>query len=206
MMRFFYLLLLFAAGPNLLGQPSYDYGLFLGTSQEHLHTILPVQLAGPIGFSAGGYYRYNLNSRYAIRAGVNLPIPPNANVLNGLDAHGLFELNFLPLDPRKEKMQISTFVATGLGIYVPENGGIPVSIPFNLGAKFQITPQLGMTAEWALRKTFENNLELDITDHSPLPAFLRSNWRSYFGVTLGYRVLKECKTCPFYEKEKRKRK
>lgn len=182
---------------QLPAQQSNDYGLFMGMSQEHLYTILPIALPGTHDLAAGAYYRFNFNPRYAMRFGVNTGMVGGFS-LQKTDLHGMVEFNFLPLDPRKENSQVSTFIGAGLGIY-----RMSPAIPFNLGLKYQVNPQLGLTFEWALRKVFEPHDYFAGTD---IPSLILSNWHSFIGVTMGYTIVKRCKTCPFYETTRKTKK
>lgn len=214
---------LLAAVQGLLAQVSSDYGIFLGGTMHHLHSILPYPLTKPIAPAGGLYYRYNINSRYALRGGLNAgffpkdPNSPNFNVPE-LDLHGLVEFNFHVLNPKRKNRLLSSFIATGLSyIYnnnVYENANARVlldpnykmteywfrniAIPFNVGVKYNATEQLTLGAEWALRKTFQINwIEPDNKQIS--------NWQSYIGILIGYKIIKKCKTCPFYEQDRKRR-
>lgn len=202
---------------GVIGQKSYDYGLFLGTTQNHSSSILPIPEAGTMNFAAGGYYRYSLNERYSLRGGI---IGSPAMV----DAFALFEFNFLPVNTKQPKKVFSPYIATGLA-YVVEfedyvifkaksesliNPALSelkanywvrnIRIPFNVGVKYNITPKLTVSAEWALRKGYQK----DYTLAEPIYTPLIPNWRSNFSVSVGYLVSNLCKTCPFYENERKK--
>ena len=183
---------------GIKAQESSDYGVFLGMNQQHVFSILPIPLPGTVVPAVGAFYRYNLNPRYSLRAGGNYALAP-AGGLSGLDLHALFEFNFLPLDPRRETPKVSTFVATGVAYYNPDASAFPVRIPFILGAKFRLAENLGVSAEWSLRKKVGSGI--------PVGSFiLPSNWYSFAGITLHYKVEKKCKDCPYYENTKKKKK
>ncbi|MCD6347217.1 MAG: hypothetical protein J7L96_07345 [Bacteroidales bacterium] len=196
---------------QIKAQKSSDFGVFLGMNQEHLQTILPVPLPLSMFPAAGVFYRYNLNPRYAIRAGVNCAFDFISSQLKVLETHALFEFNFLPLDPRKDKPKVSTFVATGIGvgyyqqeIYSTDSDGkrnwspISASIPFVLGAKYRVAENFGMSAEWSLRKKMGSGISKSFI--SP------SRWYSFVGITAHYKILKKCPDCPYYEKQQHKKK
>ncbi|MCD6332139.1 MAG: hypothetical protein J7L89_02590, partial [Bacteroidales bacterium] len=123
---------------SLSAQQSNDYGIFLGMTQEHIHTILPVPVPGTNQVAAGAYYRYNFNPRYAMHFGARAGFGSNISFLQQLDLYGVVEFNFLPMNPRKKPPQLSTFIGTGLGLYQQT-----LAIPFDIGLKYQITPRLG---------------------------------------------------------------
>ncbi|MFH0761858.1 MAG: DUF6089 family protein [Bacteroidota bacterium] len=215
------LLLIIGLIPFTLGlnaQQSQDYGVFLGMTGNHLYNILPVPEPGTIGYAAGGYYRYNLNPRYAIRGGVNLGMDMATFIPSMVDVNGLFEFNFHALNPRRENAKVSSYIGTGLSYMLdfdmanqfasqPQSPSKTefflrnIAIPFNLGVRYNATPHLTLGLEWALRKRFEN----DNTDiENPVWSFNKANWRSHIGIMVGYSIAKTCKTCPFYEKERNK--
>lgn len=173
-------------------QESSDYGLFLGISQEHVQTIMPVPEPGSVMPVIGAFYRYNLNPRHSLRGGINYGLAQGGG-LSALDLHALFEFNFLPLNPTREKPKVSTFVAAGLGLYQIE----PV-IAFNVGAKYRITERMGLSLEWNLRRKVAGAIP-DAETY-----ILPSNWYSHVGVTASYNIIKTCKTCPFYESNRKK--
>jgi hypothetical protein len=202
----------------LNAQESSDFGIFAGMGYEHAETILPVPefSDGILSMypAVGAFYRKNLNQRYALRFGANygfntpyytkvlasqlpvIPSQPQVEVwLLPIDLHALFEFNFLPLNPNLEKPKVSTFVAAGLGVYQMR----PV-IPFNVGVKYRATERIGLSIEWNLRKKFMTG-SIDVLSKSP-----PSNWFSFFGLTAHYNIIKTCKTCPFYESNRKKRK
>ena len=205
------------AMPGLKAQQSYDYGLFLGMSQQHLHTILPLPIPGTSGYAFGGYYRNNLNPRYAWRGGINSAINSVSSTVDFVEGYGLFEFNFHALNPRRENAKISTYVGTGISYLVDlnvlnqiQNSTAPkgpfwlrsLRIPFNLGVRYNALPNLTLGFEWALRKGFQQDWS---NPDNPVMNFLQSNWKSHLGFTIGYTVVKTCKTCPFYDKERTKR-
>jgi len=198
-------------------QESSDYGIYLGMGAEHAQTILPIPeiSAGlpSIYPGVGAFYRKNLNPRYAWRVEGNygfnqvyytdvlvtqLPLFPQQPGLDvallPIDLHALFEINFLALNPRLEKPKVSTFVATGLGVYQ-----LRPSIPFIVGVKYRVAEHLGLSVEWKLRRKISIP-SLEVLSDTP-----ESNWFSFVGFTAHYNVIKTCKTCPFYETNRKKK-
>lgn len=198
-------------------QESNDYGIYLGMGFEHAQTILPIPEVNSglpsIYPAAGAFYRKNLNPRYSWRVEGNygfnlayyttvmsgqLPLiasqPELEVALLPIDLHALFEINFLALNPRLEKPKVSTFVATGLGVYQ-----LRPSIPFTVGVKYRVAEHLGLSVEWKLRRKIGGNI-LDELLNSP-----ESNWFSFIGFSAHYNVIKTCKTCPFYETKRKKK-
>jgi len=183
-------------------QESSDYGLFLGTSFDHSQTILPNPVGTSVLPAIGAFYRYNLNPRYGVRGGINFGMIPNTPRMM-VDCHGLFEFNFLPLNPTRDKPKVSTFIAAGFGaFYSVSSLGEPifgVTIPFDVGVKYRISELWGISLEWDLRRIVFQSVNVgNVLTQS-------SNWYSYVGVTANYKILKTCKTCPFYESNRKKK-
>ena len=181
----------------------------------------------------GAFYRKNFNTRYSLRVGANygikpiyysdlylrdlnniLPVttqPPISKedlavaaietALLPLDIHALVEFNFLPLNPRLEDPKVTTFVAAGLGVYQLR----PV-LPFIVGVKYRVTEQIGLALEWNLRRRLMGYRQYDNVPY-PLPysepPVPESKWFSYIGITAYYNVIKTCKTCPFYQSNRK---
>ena len=184
-------------GVALKAQQSSDYGIFLGISQEHRHTILPVPKIGSVKPAIGGFYRYNFNPRYSLRAGVNFGIGTSAEELilvhtplQKTDFYGLFEYNFLPLTAKRDRIKVSTYIGTGIAYYKS------LVIPFTTGVKYNATDALTLGVEWNLRRSFRNNPTDAETGYR---LFRLTEWNSFIGITIGYKVLRKCRTCPFYE-------
>ncbi|MFA5814067.1 MAG: DUF6089 family protein [Bacteroidales bacterium] len=206
-----------ALGVN--AQKSYDYGLFLGMTQGHLYNILPIPDANGLSYAAGGYYRYSMNARYSWRGGINVGFDRVNLKPNMIDAFGLFEFNFHPLSPKRDKKLVTSYISVGLSYLVdrplwdnimqPTNADAikgnylvrNIRVPFNVGVRYNATPNLTIGAEWALRKGYQKDYEIP---DAPVYNLLMSNWRSHVGITLGYMVSNFCRTCPFYDNERKK--
>ena len=173
-------------------QESTDYGIFLGMSHEHSQTILPIPDAGSVLPDVGAFFRYNLNPRYGLKVGVNYGIAPGT-ALSALDVHGLFEFNFLPLNPTREKPKVSTFVAAGFGFFQLS----PVWA-FDVGVKYRVSKEVGLSLEWDLRRKISEALP------DAESFILPSSWYSHIGLTASYSIVRTCKTCPYYETNRKK--
>jgi len=184
---------------GLIAQKSYDYGLFLGATGNHLSNILPVYDPMSVTVAPGGYFRYNLNSRYAIRGGVNIGFDPKGVMPPAGDIHGLFEFNFHALNPRRDNAKFSSYVGTGLSAFISSTPGL--YLPFNVGVRYNVSKHITLGLEWALRKQIVviSGGGLDFTK------FIDPAWRSHVGLMVGYSIEKTCPTCPFYEKQRTKK-
>ena len=201
-------------------QKSYDYGVFLGMTElahKNIYNILPIPDFNGFGYAAGGYYRYSLNTRYSLRGGMIAGFDRKNFTPNMVDAFGLFEFNFHPLSIKRDKKLVTSYISFGLsylvdltllqtinntptaslGKYMARN----IRVPFNVGVRYNVTSNMTLGVEWALRKGYQLDYE---TPDAPFKNFLLSNWRSHVGVTLGYMVSNYCKTCPFYQNERDK--
>jgi hypothetical protein len=168
-------------------QISTDYGILLGGSVDHnVHfTNLSFSNAAP---ALGLFYRYNFNPRTAIKAGYN-------SNLTGGNLVGIYEFNFTALNPSRKTAKFSSYIGPGIGIPVLYTAPY-VTIPrlaFSIGAKYNVNPKFTLALEWALLGNVLN----------PIPN--GDNWNSTIGLQIGYKVVKRCKTCPFYETERTKR-
>lgn len=173
-------------------QESNDFGLFLGTSYIHQSTILPVPGNLPNSqpdLGIGGFYRKNLNPRYALRFG-------GYAGFNSADIHALFEFNFLPLNPRHDTPKVSTFVASGLAATYDVTNLFRPAIPFNVGVKYRVTERFGLSVEWNIRRLLTVGVNSPDSD---------DRWRSLIGITANYNVIKTCKTCPYYESNRKRK-
>lgn len=202
-----------ALGVN--AQKSYDYGVFMGMTEKHIHTILPIPDSNGLGYAIGGYYRHSMNARYSWRGGINTAWLNQKHDM--IDAYGLFEFNFHPLSTKRDKKIVTSYIAVGLsylidiplyqtisqtpnasmGKYMVRN----IRVPFHVGVRYNATSNLTFGIEWALRKGFQQDYEIP---DAPVNNFMISNWRSHVGITIGYLVSNYCKTCPFYENERKK--
>jgi hypothetical protein len=213
---------------GVMAQKSNDFGVFLGMTQRHLSSILPIPDSNGLNYAAGGYYRYSMNPRYSWRGGANVGFDRVNWTPDMVEAYGFFEFNFHPLSTRRDKELITSYISVGLSYLVDLrllNDIIPdipapamrefmirnIRVPFNVGVRYNATSKLTIGLEWAIRKGYELDYSgylesLDFPNPLPEPKFnnLISNWRSHVGVTIGYMISNYCRTCPFYENERKK--
>lgn len=153
----------------------------------------------------GGFYRYNLNDRFAIRlnAGfskidvqnVFLPDQQGKRFPTGFqtkvkDFCGLLELNFRSfLVPKIEQSSLwSPYLFAGVGFLgAGEQGG--VTIPVGVGVKFNVYRNLSCGVEWSCRKLFTDKLDgLDDPWETGESNFIfNKDWFFVAGITLSYR-------------------
>jgi hypothetical protein len=159
------------------------------------------------------------NKKIGIGSGVDSII--SFNPFAG-EVFGLFEFNFHPLNPLKPRTNISPYIAFGLSYLYDNETYISalrdsssvihlepnqfhrydywvrnITIPFNVGIRYLLSPNLTLGVEWALRWSKLENW----TDFRNVPGIssIPSRWRSFIGVTIGYSfVLWETVRVPFY--------
>ena len=180
-------------------QSNVDLGIFAGTS-HYLGDLNKERLFYAPSFSFGGFYSYNLNPRYAIKAAVNYaPIRGNdadfANEFQQLRAEQFktnitdisvqFEFNFSKYMYSPMKKSFSPYVSAGLGIAMVNQAGdfsYNLIIPFGLGAKFHLTRRISVAALWEFRKTFTDALDgYDFPQSSEFGSTLHNNVVLYCG-------------------------
>jgi hypothetical protein len=173
--RTFIICFLFATVFNASAQKNLDFGIFLGTSYYLGDLNNSKQFYHP-HFAYGGLMRYNLGSRWALRASIF------GGGLSGddldfkfkyqryrkysfytpiVEVTGQLELNFMQYRIGDKRHNYTPYVHLG-GTFLVASYAIqpyqPV-IPFGIGFKFNVVPRIGMGLEWTFRKTFTDGLD-----------------------------------------------
>jgi len=166
---------LFGSVYTVTAQKNLDFGLFGGTSYYlgDLNASQQFYYAHP---AYGGLMRYNLNSRWALRASIyggelsgndldfkykyqqfrnysfNTPV---------VETTGQIELNFLPYRIGDKKNNFTPYVNIGGTFFIAPYALQPYqpAIPFGVGLKFNFMPRIGMGIEWTFRKTFTDGID-----------------------------------------------
>jgi hypothetical protein len=199
-------------------QQTADLGLFAGGAIP-FSDYSNINLIRSVNFNAGGYYRYNFNSRYALRINglygivganghlddLNKPISFRKPVI---DLGAFFEVNYLDFLLGVDNMKFSPYVFTGIGVsfYSGANGSMVIAgnIPLGIGVKYALTKRLGMGAEISTRKLLNDELDNLDNPYSSLnlpkvnDIFHNNDWVNYFGLTLTYKFFMGKKPCPAY--------
>lgn len=159
----------------------------------------------------GGFYRYNLNDRFALRlnAGIskigaervkwpgNETFPP-AFKASVKDICGLLEFNFRSfLVPKTAHSSLwSPYLYAGVGFFSAKKEG-GVSIPLGVGVKFNLIQRVSCGIEWGCRKLFTDQLDglKDPWKTGETNFLFNKDWFFVAGVTLSYRfpLDPECK-------------
>jgi len=117
-----------------------------------------------------GFFRYNLNSRLALKAEftkVNQIVGPNNSFVNKTVNIGdlCAEFNFFDLEINESNRfgkKFSPFIFTGIGIMtdVYANQKAPEAcLPFGVGIKLKLAERWNFSVQWSNRLLFSDNLE-----------------------------------------------
>lgn len=192
-------------------QRNADFGIMAGGS-SYFGEINPVKPFYKPSPAFGGFFRFNINKRYAVRFNVAyMPITGSTSdfperVYNFtemtdfstgiLDVALQAEFNFLPYITGEAKSISSTYIAGGLGM--ASNDGLTATIPFGLGVKVNLGERLSSGAELSFRKTFTD--ELDQIENPLGNTLLNNNdWYYFFGLFISYKFVKFAADCPVYK-------
>lgn len=196
------------------GQRMVDYGLLAGVCYYN-GEVNPVRILYKPRPAYGGFFRLNLNKRYAIRisgsynhlAGDDNDFPerlsparlPVAFTTRIFDFNTQLEFNFMPYITGEERWLRSLYISGGIGYaMIPGSSSTPV-IPFGLGYKINITDRLSTGAEWGLRKTFSDNIN-NVPSVLGNTIFNNNDWYSFVGLFISYKFVKFAADCPAYKK------
>lgn len=143
--------------------------------------------------SFGAVLRYYQNLRWAFRfqySHYNLHIQPADEIIEQVPAYGddkqyrfpinqglndfafLTEFNFFDYWTGSKKNYITPYIFAGLSCFSyaakesPEIRGFDFSFPFGAGVKYSVAKRFGMTLEWRMNKTFNDDIDNinDISD------------------------------------------
>ncbi|OFX59329.1 MAG: hypothetical protein A2046_12985 [Bacteroidetes bacterium GWA2_30_7] len=157
-------------------QRKVDLGILAGVNYYQGEFNQSIPFYSP-NFAAGILFRYNIDSRYAIRMSINM------GALSGSDSKSTSnyqnkrnlsfstslidytlqgEFNFFEFVPEDEKKRITPYVAAGFTFFIANNVPKPyqVAIPFGLGYKYYINQKFSIGAEWKYYKTFTDYIDL----------------------------------------------
>jgi opacity protein-like surface antigen len=218
-LRLYMFTIAFIAPGLSMAQPNANIGVFAGTSY-YMGDINPNRHFYRPSFSYGLLYRYNINTRYAIRAnayvadlsGSDLDFPGRLNpdrpftpasFQTSLFEIGLqLEYNFLPFTPNVGNWEYTPYIATGIaGSLVMGsnvNASNTLSVPLGLGVKLNLTPRISTGAEWSFRKMFNDRVD-GLENPSRTRSILHNNdWYSFLGVFITFKFFNFATECPAY--------
>jgi hypothetical protein len=201
-------------------QRNANIGLFAGTAY-YMGDINPNQHFYRPSISLGALYRYNLNTRYALRinayyanlSGSDLdfpkilhpdrPVSPAMFNTSLLDLAFQIEYNFLPFTPNLVKWAYTPYISTGVaGALImgsDVDAGNLISFPFGAGLKVNLSSRMSAGAEWSFRKTFSDRID-GLENPSGTGSLLHNNdWYSFLGVFITFKFFNFATECPAYK-------
>lgn len=211
-------ILFFAIGNSAFSQTKAELGFFGGVSY-YLGDINPQKQFYSNSVALGGIYRYNFNSRYALRAGMlfsglkgedkdfnnSYQKARGASFKTDLvDLSLQVEFNFQPFwSPKKAKSQtLVPYVTGGIGYIAPSSTSSSFTIPMGVGVKTNLTGRWTAALEWSFRKTFTDDLDhLDDPNNLNTSSLMHNNdWASFFGVMISYKLFPDNEECHSYDR------
>ncbi len=224
MKKIHWILFLLFPALTLHGQRNADYGIFAGVS-SYYGDINPGRFMYSPLPAGGFFYRYNLHPRQSIRANIFIgglkgndsdfsnDFQQNRNAsFSGIvgEASAQFEFNFLPYTTEGKSWDYSPYIAGGAGVAFINTTSfsyVPV-IPFSVGFKLNIYKNIGLEAEYGLRKTFYDNFDglKDFVAPSDYAWLHNNDWYSFAGVSVTWKIYNKLAGCPAYNDVDSKRK
>ena len=212
MKRINWFLLFLSLSLSLSGQPSVDYGVFLGAS-SYLGDINPYRLLYSPSIAPGIFFRYNFHPRQALRTSFfygglkaddldfnNSFQQAREEFFNGtvVELAVQYEFNFFPYTTEGKQWNYTPYFAAGAGIaYIIKT--IPV-IPFSFGFKINLYKNLGLEAEYGFRKTFFDTFDgvLDPATENGGLLIHNNDWYSFLGVGVTWKMFNRLAGCMDY--------
>jgi hypothetical protein len=202
-----------------MAQRQANFGIFAGTSY-YMGDINPNRHFYRPSLAYGVLYRYNINTRYAIRlngyvadlSGSDLdfpgrmnpdrPVSPASFQTSLLDATLQLEFNFLPFTPNIGKWEYTPYIASGLTAALVMGSNTDavntLAIPLSLGVKFNVTSRLSTGAEWAFRKSFSDRIDGVENPSGKITPVHNNDWYSFMGIFITYKFFNFAADCPAY--------
>jgi len=200
-------------------QPNANVGVFAGTAY-YMGDINPNRHFYRPSISLGALYRYNINTRFALRANAyyadlsgsdldfpgtlhpDRPISPAMFNTSLLDLALQIEYNFLPFTPNVGKWSYTPYISTGIAGALIMGSDVSaentLSFPFGAGMKVNLTSRLSAGAEWSFRKTFTDRID-GLKNPSGTGSLLHNNdWYSFLGVFITFKFFNFATECPAY--------
>jgi hypothetical protein len=143
----------------------------------------------------GGFFRVNINPRFAVKTQFVAASLQQQTELNYVDISSHIEFHFydygLPSYSQRKKHVISPYIFTGLGICAYSdmfNGtNFEPSLPFGVGIKVKIGNKLNMGLEWSMHKLFTDKFDnVDNPYQLESNIFYNNDWYSLATVFLSF--------------------
>ena len=192
------------------GAQLHEFGFWAG-SNNVVSDIGNESLLLPDGYTASGFYRWNMNPWMSLRiqGGFSQWSVKDARSHSSgrrlrawesdgstIDAKILWEYDFLPLNPYKRPLHIlmTPYVVAGGGVYFTRarSGAIPVNklvgeLPFGMGIKFSLSRRIKLNLELLAHYGFGDDLEASASRDAG-PVVMTNRWSNdwYITQTVGF--------------------
>ena len=174
---------------KLKSQPLLEGGPFLGISWYN-GDLNPERQFVNVHPSYGALIRYSVNDRLGFRGSFIMGSISGEYPINNVllyeeqelvepytfqrtisDIAVMFEINFFSFDhPYKKASNFTPYMSLGLGtIFYKRDGKLPfvLSLPFGVGVKWRLKNGVRVGAEWTMRKSFADDLDLNLDYDDP---------------------------------------
>lgn len=187
---------------------------YLGDINPDRHFYNPLPAYGFI-------YRYNINTRWAVRVNAyyvslsgtdadfpgqlhpDRPYSPAQFSTSFLDAALQAEFNFMPYTPGIRPLDYTPYISAGLntGLIMGSNTDAMnfAGLPFGIGVKTTLSKRISGGMEYSFRKTFSDRID-GLENPSGVSSLIHNNdWYSYIGIFITYKFFNFDVDCPAYE-------
>ena len=221
MRKFLFTLLLVATASTLAAQDyRYEVGPVVGVS-GFLGDVNNSNMYRHPGIVAGGIFRYNINTRMALKANaVYARVGGNSKDIKNkfphdqeysfkssiIDVGAQFEFNFwhFGVGPKYKNMKrIAPYLTAGVGMAGAITGGkfyVSPVIPLGAGVRFRVKDRLNLGFEFTMRKEFSDKFD-GLSDLYSINHGMAKNtdWYSFAMFTITYEFSKRCTKCHYLE-------
>lgn len=201
---------------SLFSQRKADYGLMGGVT-SYFGDINSGRLLYAPHPAGGLFVRYNFHPRHSLRASVlagsisgsdldfgnSFQQTRAASFASSLTEAALqFEFNFLPYSTQGKQWNYSPYLATGVAMAWASSPGssfVP-AIPLTLGFKINLRKNLGLEAEYGVRKTFYDNFDglTDKVSPEDVNWVHNNDWYTFAGLCITWKFYNKLAGCPAY--------
>ncbi|MBQ4366485.1 MAG: outer membrane beta-barrel protein [Muribaculaceae bacterium] len=214
------ILLLVALGVSTQAQEyRYEVGPALGVS-GYLGDVNTSNMWKHPGATGGVVFRYIKNSRWAFKANLlyagisgnsadmKSRLPDGVQYefkasLFDLGAQAEFNFFNFGIGPKyKNQKRLTPYMVAGLGLVVStvKHGGVALSLPLGIGAKYKLKERLNLGFEFTMRKSFGDNLDGLSDLYGVKHGFAKNTeWYSLAMFTVTWEFSKRCTKCHYVE-------
>lgn len=200
----------------------YEIGPALGIS-GYLGDVNNSNLFRHPGVAGGGVFRYNINSRWAVKANaLYVGISGNSKDIKTqfpggdieykfnshlIDMGAQIEFHFLNFGMGaryKNLKRISPYMTVGLGGVLSFGNGNTAAgmvLPLGAGVKFRVKERLNLGFEFTMRKSFSDKIDGGLSDLTGISHGMAKNtdWYSVGMFTVTFEFSKRCSKCHYVE-------